>query len=176
MTQLKVTIIGADAVIVRLGQNSAARWERIKRATQAAGADTQKAVMRDRLSGTPVGVQTGRLRRSITADFEADENRATSTIGTNVEYAARVEFGFRGEENVRSYVRRVKSRDVRGMVENEYGIMRRRITRAGSATVRAHKRRVNQKERPFLRPELKLGKSRLLERVKKAAGGSSNVH
>lgn len=51
-------------------------------------------------------IDTGAYRRSITADFPAP---LTGRVGTNIEYAMVLEFGFNGSVNVRQHKRKTKS-------------------------------------------------------------------
>jgi len=103
--------------------------------------------------------------------FTADETTAKSNVGTNVEYARFLEKGFHGPVEVRGHMRRVKSRDVRGKVEDERGRVRRRVIKAGSTMVRAHTRQVDQNARPFLGPELAAARSRVRTRIAAAWRG-----
>lgn len=44
--------------------------------------------------------RTGTLRRSIHVEVESGAGQATAEIGTDVPYAARVEFGFEGKDSL----------------------------------------------------------------------------
>jgi phage gpG-like protein len=60
-----------------------------------------------------LGVRTNRLRASLrAAKTRIVGTSIASSIGSNVEYAAAHEFGFRGSVSVKSHMRRQKSRDV----------------------------------------------------------------
>lgn len=137
-------------------------------------------IQRQFLSGPrplKLDVRTTRLRNSITHRVENQGGRIVGTAGTNVSYAARHEFGFRGTENVRGHTRVVKQlqRDV-GSGTGFVSVDNRRVLRdrnknfigfkesrkqamsrmrTGIAIVqhvKPHTRRVNYKGRPFARP------------------------
>lgn len=44
--------------------------------------------------------RTGTLRRSIHVEVEAGQGKAEATVGTDVPYAARLEFGFDGKDKL----------------------------------------------------------------------------
>lgn len=137
-------------------------------------------IQRQFLSGPrplKLDVRTTRLRNSITHRVENQNGRILAAAGTNVIYAPRHEFGFRGMENVRAHTRVVKQlqRDV-GSGTGFISVDNRRVLRdrkgnfigfketrkqamsrmrTGLAIVqhvKAHTRRVNYKGRPFARP------------------------
>ncbi len=59
-----------------------------------------------------LGVVTNRLRSSLRrADARSNGNTVKGSIGTNVKYAGIHEFGFNGQQQVKPFIRRVKSRD-----------------------------------------------------------------
>jgi phage gpG-like protein len=97
---------------------------------------------REKLSGEVLRNDTGRLRRNIN---QVDRETATSfetRVGTNVQYAHRHEFGFRGTETVRAHVRTQKQ---------AFG---RRIA-ARKVDVRSFTRLAHTPERSFLRSALR---------------------
>ncbi len=126
----------------------------------------QEHIVRDYLSGQALHPRSGRLWRSIRPnideEFFFDKGRVVgmrTTVGTNVEYAAYHEFGFHGVEQVRAYVRRVKSRNTYTREKRtskktgkEYNA--RVKTGTGIAYVRAHSRTINYAGHPFERPAL----------------------
>lgn len=65
-------------------------------------------VKEDKLSDQVLRVRTGRLRRSITQAVQVIGSKVTGIVGTNVAYAARQEYGFKGQENVRAHLRNIK--------------------------------------------------------------------
>jgi phage gpG-like protein len=106
-----------------------------------------------------LGVVTNRLRNSLTASkATVDGNQISSTIGTNVEYAAIHEYGFQGSVTVRAHQRKVFASHVTGGVSTldpRTGKIRKsakkRISLLSSmATVRAHQRLMKMPARPFL--------------------------
>jgi phage gpG-like protein len=62
-----------------------------------------------KLSGNPLAVRTGALRRSINMRPQGiGTDTPLATVGTNMVYAAAHEFGFSGTVNVRAHMRTVK--------------------------------------------------------------------
>lgn len=99
-------------------------------------------VKEDKLSDQVLRVRTGRLRRSINQKVQVDGARVYATVGTNVAYAARLEFGFTGTESVRAHLRMMKKAFGK-TVKNPHQIM-----------VGAHSRKVNYPAHSFLRSAL----------------------
>ena len=82
-------------------------------------------------------IDTGRLMKSITSRAYRDR----AEVGTNVIYAAIHQFGFEGDVEVKSHIRKVKSRDIR---------KGRKKIASGITVVRSHSRHMNIPARPFL--------------------------
>lgn len=111
-----------------------------------------------------LGVVTGRLRQSIRrTNATATAGGVTSSIGTNVVYAAIHEYGYDDSEGVHSYIRRVKSRDLRGKVDGK-----RQTLAKGVAYVRAHERRMHMPERSFIRRTIELNAPNYTARISNA--------
>ena len=66
----------------------------------------------------------------------------TGTVGTNVSYAAAHEYGFKGAQTVKSYMRTAKT------------VFGRQLRSPVTFAVRGHARQVNIPERSFLRSAL----------------------
>ncbi|MBI4916872.1 MAG: HK97 gp10 family phage protein [Acidobacteria bacterium] len=91
-------------------------------------------------------VDTGNLRGSIGARRLSQDDRSASVmVGTGVEYAAAVEFGFHGVETVRAH--------------------QRRSPLGGMHTVRQHSRSVHRAARPYLRPAFDESRGIVLETI-----------
>jgi phage gpG-like protein len=107
-----------------------------------------------------LGVRTNRLRLSIRRSAAVIEGQSvTSTIGTNVEYAAIHEYGFTGSVDVKAHARAiVKTSGQETAKLDARGRLRRRTrtvrTQTGTAQVRAHKRSMKMRARPFLSPSV----------------------
>lgn len=82
-------------------------------------------------------VQTGRLRSSITGRVSGDGFSAV--IGSNVEYAPRIEMGYRGPEEVRAHTRTIRQAFGRPIAPRD-------------VQVSAFTRTANAPAYPFLRP------------------------
>ena len=99
-----------------------------------------------------VPVDTGRLKTSIHVEQgpgrgPLDEPLPTeldALVGTNVEYAAAIEYGFTGPVTVRQHTRR---------------------TKYGTVTVRAHSRVLRVRKRPYLRPAYHKNRKELKRRI-----------
>jgi hypothetical protein len=110
-----------------------------------------------------VPVKTGTLRRSWQAkplEQNTDGIGWVSGMGTNLQYAAAVEFGKHEPENVKAYARRNRSRT---QFEKTAGGANRKLhgrkvgAMTGFASVRAFTRQPNMKAQPYARPALSEG-------------------
>ena len=94
-------------------------------------------------SGRPgPNVQTGRLRSSITSQVSGDG--MSVVIGTNVEYAPRLEMGYSGQESVKAHTRTITQAFGRAIAPRE-------------VQVSAFTRQANAPAYPFLRPAIEGG-------------------
>lgn len=99
-------------------------------------------VKAQKLSGQALNVRTGRLRRSITQRVEASANEISGIVGTNVDYAAIHEYGFKGPVTVKQHLRLVKQAFGRPLKSPVW------------STVSTHTKNVSLPERSFLRSAL----------------------
>lgn len=126
---------------------------------------TRTVVQREFLSGPRPGrldVRTTRLRQSIAIDVKSSHRGVVGRIGSNVRYAAFHEFGFRGQQQVRSHTRALGTRRAA------------RLQRGGSVGiqfVRGHTRRIEYEGRPFIRPALIKARPLILSEMKKELEG-----
>lgn len=89
-------------------------------------------------SGRPgPNVQTGRLRSSITSQVSPDG--LSVVVGSNVEYAPRLEMGYKGPENVKAHTRTIRQAFGRAIAPRD-------------VQVSAFTRTANAPAYPFLRP------------------------
>jgi phage gpG-like protein len=104
------------------------------------GVELSAYIKAEKLSGQVLKTRTGTLRRSITHKVHEKGRYAnTLEVGTNVEYAAIHEFGFKGTVRVPSHDR---------VVTMAFG---KPLKEPVTANVRAHNRHVEMPERSFLR-------------------------
>jgi phage gpG-like protein len=103
--------------------------------------DLQRHVKQDKLSGQVLRNRTGTLRRSITNKVVSAPDGVRAQVGTNVSYARVHEYGYSGTEAVKEHMRKVRMAFGRAIEER-------------AVVVRGHSRRVNIKERSFLRSSL----------------------
>ena len=101
---------------------------------------------------TNVVVKTGRLSRSIHLEMTREPTFVRGTVGTNVEYAGMIEFGFKGAESVRAHLRQITQAWGRQIAPM-------------SVSVRQHSRNVNRPAKPYLRPALAQASPPLSERL-----------
>ena len=139
---MKVEIVGGDSVQQRFRDMSSNIFPALQRKVTAAAIRLQTHVIKDKLSGQVLRYRTNNLRSSIHQDTTIDGTVVTGTVGTNVEYAARHEYGFNGSENVKEHLRTIKM---------AFG---KSLKKPVAATIRAHSRRINYPEHSFLRSAL----------------------
>ena len=117
-----------------------------------------------------LGVRSHRLRKSMRAtEVQVDSSgRASISMGSNVSYFARHEFGFRGQQQVKGHTRRAVKGNSRRDFVDEYKTSRGKLTqktskalkgnyqrgRANFSYVRPHSRRLNIPARRPLGTEL----------------------
>jgi HK97 gp10 family phage protein len=90
----EVVIEGAAELAAALGRLSeAAAGEALRAAVRSAGLLVQNDAK------TLAPYRTGTLRRSIHTEVEGDGQHAEASVGTDVIYAARLEFGFEGTDS-----------------------------------------------------------------------------
>lgn len=98
-------------------------------------------VKREKLSGQVLNVRTGRLRRSITQKVIDLSNGVTGIVGTNVEYAAAHEYGFKGDVTVKAHLRMIKMAFGKSISPKQ-------------VSIKTHTRKVDLPEKSFLRSAL----------------------
>lgn len=99
-------------------------------------------VKSQKLSGQALNVRTGRLRRSITQRIESSASEISGIVGTNVDYAAIHEYGFKGAVTVKQHLRLVKQAFGRPLKSPVWSM------------VGTHTKNVSLPERSFLRSAL----------------------
>ena len=109
----------------------------------------------NKLSGDILKVRTGRLRRSIHPEWDFKPGHMGATVGTNVEYAAIHEYGFKGTVQVKSFQREMTKAFGRPIAPKQ-------------VTVSAHSRNINMPERSFLRSALREMNPEILEGLRNA--------
>lgn len=113
--------------------------------------------------------RTGSAIRSVTASGQLIPITETDTViaggfGSNLDYVRAHEFGFRGNENVKQYTRRINAKktsvnrlsQARQAVRMQSTLERAKVQarELGTCVVRAHTRRVNMRERRMFRDAL----------------------
>jgi len=135
-------VVGDDKVIARFNGLNDRLMNELVRATRLSAASLAAYIQKDKLSGQVLRNITGRLRRSITFQTIERPDSTTATVGTNVEYAHALEYGFKGPVNVREHLRMQKVAFGRPMKDPR------------QVTVRAHTMNMNVPGRSFLRSSL----------------------
>jgi hypothetical protein len=138
---------------------------------------TVAVIQREYLRGPrpeKLDVQTTRLRNSIASQVTLNDKGVTGRVGSNLKYAAFHEFGFVGSMTVRAHSRlfsafnlagqrvRPTRRTIRDAAGNVVGFKESTLGAAQreghpfvfTIQVKAHKRQINYKGRPFVRPAL----------------------
>ncbi len=158
--QLTATIVGFERVSLDMTNRSHAARLIMRKRLRRGAVIVQNTVKFQFLSGQALHKRTGRLINSINIREQESPEMMSETIGTYVPYGRFWELGFHGVEHVNPFVRRQRSRNVRG-VREDLKSGRGRIAE-GVAFVRAHDRVVNMAARPFLRPALQRAASQVL--------------
>jgi phage gpG-like protein len=106
----------------------------------------------EKLTDQVLRVRTGRLRRSITAQFDGEDSNFRGIVGTNVKYARAHEEGFQGEVTVKEHTVKAFSR----MQTMAFGqpMKEPRIVDVRAHVVKAHAMKMNIPKRPFLAPSV----------------------
>ncbi len=153
----------AEQIVRQLGQFPAASLRGIARAMDLENELTVGHIQAAKLSQRgplTLGVVTNRLRSSIRPSAAVVEvNAVSSSIGSNVAYAAAHEFGFDGQVQVRSFTRKNPRGNLfsaAATVSLKDGRISRakakvKQTAAGISIVRAHQRHMKLPERAFIR-------------------------
>jgi len=135
-------VVGDAEVVARLKSLPAKIQTTLSKAVTRLAVDLTSKVKTDKLSGQALKRRTGTLSRSINYRVNESTQEITAQVGTNVEYAALHEYGFKGTEQVKEHLRTIKQ---------AFG----KPIDPRSVTVAAHSRRVDYPERSFLRSSLR---------------------
>lgn len=134
-------LIGQSELMARMDKMYPAAQKGMLQAVTRLAIQLQRHVMQDKLSGQVLNVRSNNLRGGINEKVDQTETSTTGTVGTNVDYAHRFEYGFHGSETVKAHSRTI--RQVFGKPIDERVIQ-----------VRSFSRQANQPERSFLRSAL----------------------
>ncbi|WP_180189992.1 hypothetical protein [Acinetobacter sp. YH01009] len=116
----------------------------IRRTVNALTLKLQRTIQEDMLTGQRLNVQSGRLRGSVSSKVEEDKDGIEGTVGAGgalVPYAFAHEFGLKGAMAIKAHLRMIKK--VFGQPITPRQIM-----------IKAHSRKVDMKERRFMRDSL----------------------
>lgn len=116
----------------------------IRRTVNALTLRLQRTIQEDMLTGQRLNVQSGRLRGSVSSKVEEDRDWIEGTVGAGgalVPYAFAHEFGLKGAMAIKAHLRTIKK--VFGQPITPRQIM-----------IKAHSRKVDMKERRFMRDSL----------------------
>lgn len=116
----------------------------IRRTVNALTLKLQRTIQEDMLTGQRLNVQSGRLRGSVSSKVEEDKEWIEGTVGAGgalVPYAVAHEFGLKGAMAIKAHLRMIKK--VFGQPITPRQIM-----------IKAHSRKVDMKERRFMRDSL----------------------
>ena len=141
------SIVGADQTLSSLRAFRESLSSRIGRVVGTFGLDV--LALAKRLSP----LKTGRLRRSIHLELSGEGDKVQGTVGTNVEYAGAFEYGLKGAQSVRGFMR------------SQTMAWGHPIT-PQLVSVRPFTRNVDRAARPFLNPALQGVQPPLAERLR----------
>ncbi|KAK0352187.1 hypothetical protein LTR94_021909 [Friedmanniomyces endolithicus] len=113
-------------------------------ASSMAIAGQSRTIQEDMLTGQRLNVQSGRLRGSVSSKVEEDKDWIEGTVGAGgalVPYAFAHEFGLKGAMAIKAHLRMIKK--VFGQPITPRQVM-----------IKAHSRKVDMKERRFMRDSL----------------------
>ena len=116
----------------------------IRRTVNALTLKLQRTIQEDMLTGQRLNVQSGRLRGSVSSKVEEDKDWIEGTVGAGgalVPYAFTHEFGLKGAMAIKAHLRMIKK--VFGQPITPRQVM-----------IKAHSRKVDMKERRFMRDSL----------------------
>lgn len=153
-------VTGDDTVIGHFKIMGPRVMEEVRQTTQKLGFSLAAYVAERKLTGQVLRNRTGRLRRSIHADFVDTPTSSSSIVGTNVEYAHIHEYGFRGRVTVKEHLRMLREQGKMVLLgKNKHGGIGTWSKRRGKLTgfnsvVRQHDMNMNMPERSFLRSAL----------------------
>jgi HK97 gp10 family phage protein len=150
-------IVGDRELVARLEAMPGKLKDGIGRAVLSLAVELQGNVMSGKLSGQVLKVRTGTLRRSITQKVDIGEDSVSGTVGTNVTYAARHEYGFTGTESVKAHLRTITQAFGRPLKEGSKQI-----------SVRAFSRKIDYPAHSFLRSALAEMESKIREQLASA--------
>ena len=145
---ITANIIGGEELVVKLQTIGGAVHAKLLSVITRKAIKLQAYTVAQKLSGQSLKVRTGRLRRSINSRVNDSAKSIIGIVGTNVEYAARHEYGFHGTVNVREHSRTTKS--------------------GGTCSVRAYSYGLNYNGHPFLRPALSELQDSIISDINKA--------
>lgn len=134
-----VEVIGSENLQRFIAGRSVAIVGAMRGAILASVIALSAKVKDEKLSGQVLKTRTGRLRRSINHKTSEAGDVLTGTVGTNVEYARRHEFGGTFDEQVRAHMRTCRQ------------VFGQQLRAPIRVSVRAHPRHVVLPERSFLR-------------------------
>lgn len=116
----------------------------IRRTVNALTLKLQRTIQEDMLTGQRLNVQSGRLRGSVSSKVEEDNDWIEGTVGAGgalVPYAFAHEFGLKGAMAIKAHLRMIKK------------VFGQPIT-PRQVLIKAHSRKVDMKERRFMRDSL----------------------
>jgi molybdopterin-binding protein len=138
---ISADLLGDRTALDRLRAMPDAARSGLARAIAKLGVDLQNNVQQNKLSGQVLKIRSGALKSSIDVETGQNGTAITTTVFTDLDYAAAQEYGFSGTVNVRASLRQIKEAFGHPISAKTIG-------------VRAHSRRMDLPERSFLRSAL----------------------
>lgn len=134
-------LVGDEQLLERLRALPDTVNSGLVRALTQIGIDLQRNVQQDKLSGQVLRSRTGALKSSVELRVDQEAGGVTTSVFTDLRYAAAQEYGFAGTVSVRASLRRIREAFGRPIAEK-------------TISVRAYDRRMDLPERSFLRSAL----------------------
>lgn len=147
---IKGAIVNDKEVIRRIKEMTPNIHGKLQTTVASLTIKLQAYVMRRKLSGQVLHIRSGRLIRSIDQVMYVSGTTLTGQVSTDVEYARKHEYGFKGTETVKAHLRTSK-------LGNKF-------------PVRSFERDVNYPERSFMRSSLREMAPEIAERIDAAVG------
>lgn len=181
-------------IVAKLAQLAPALRKPVERGLRRGLEAVRTTSQRMYLSGprpSRLDVVTTRLRNSIDLSTTDDGTNIVGRVGSNVKYAAYHEFGFHGSMHVsghnrvlsvitaRGKVTGAELRMMRGPITDKSGkvvgykrsiqvaLSKKKLVGGGSVYVKPHRRWVDYKGRPYVRPALEKEKNVIAQQVER---------
>jgi hypothetical protein len=163
-------LLGTDQVVARLERMPGKVHDRLLVKITAWALKLEGYVKTEKLSGQVLKVRTDTLRSGVTQRVDESAESIIGRVTDNVAYAARHEYGFKGEESVSAHVRHYKDqlRTIKVAFGRALKEPKEIMVRAHTANVGTYSRKIDYPAHSFLRSALKDFESEINADLKRA--------